>query len=160
MENISNIIIMKTLKNLFDLIKKVSKEKRVSNKKLDGKKFWQPIKNSLDKSSFVGKWKKISSKEIMEMPEFYIDGNGKQSIIEINHFIIQTVRIPSTEKPSLKKIGQVALNIGQYLGSKTSKDRKLPYSKMEDFLPSKYDKVLLKDILDEKEINFLIKYLK
>jgi hypothetical protein len=36
---------------------------------------------------------------------------------ENNHFIIQQVRIPLTEKPTIRKIIQIALNIGQYRGS-------------------------------------------
>lgn len=36
---------------------------------------------------------------------------------ENNHFIIQQVRIPLTEKPTIRKIIQIALNIGQYKGS-------------------------------------------
>lgn len=52
----------------------------------------------------------------MSEPEFYIDGNGKESIIEFNHFLIQTIRIPLKEEPSIIKIIQIALNICQYTG--------------------------------------------
>ena len=53
----------------------------------------------------------------MNEPEYYINGYGEKHIIEMNHFLIQTIRIPLTEKPSLRKIIQLALNIGQYTGS-------------------------------------------
>ena len=36
---------------------------------------------------------------------------------ENNHFIIQQVKISLTEKPTIRKIIQIALNIGQYKGS-------------------------------------------
>ena len=39
----------------------------------------------------------------MSMPEFFINGHGNTEIIEKNHFLIQTVRIPKNEDPSLKK---------------------------------------------------------
>lgn len=52
----------------------------------------------------------------MSLPEFFINGYGNNITIEKNHFLIQTVRIPRNEEPSLKKIGQIALNIGQYQG--------------------------------------------
>ena len=45
--------------------------------------------------------------DVMNIPEYTIDGYGNQSIIEINHFLIQTVRI--NEEPSIRKIIQIAL---------------------------------------------------
>jgi hypothetical protein len=53
----------------------------------------------------------------MLLPEYTINGYEEKSIIENNHFIIQQVRIPLTEKPTIRKIIQIALNIGQYRGS-------------------------------------------
>ena len=50
----------------------------------------------------------------MSIPEFVTNGHGNTEIIEINHFLIQTVRIPKNEEPSLRKVCQIALNIGQY----------------------------------------------
>jgi hypothetical protein len=54
----------------------------------------------------------------MLLPEYTINGYEEKIIIENNHFIIQQVRIPLTEKPTIRKIIQIALNIGQYKGSK------------------------------------------
>jgi len=53
----------------------------------------------------------------MLLPEYIINGYDQKSIIENNHFIIQQVRIPLNEKPTIRKIIQIALNIGQYRGS-------------------------------------------
>ena len=61
--------------------------------------------------------------DVMNIPEYTIDGYGNQSIIEINHFLIQTVRIPLNEEPSIRKIIQIALNIGQYTGSGGKKEK-------------------------------------
>ena len=53
----------------------------------------------------------------MLLPEYTINGYEEKSIIENNHFIIQQVRIPLKEAPTIRKIIQIALNIGQYRGS-------------------------------------------
>lgn len=53
----------------------------------------------------------------MLLPEYIINGYEEKIIIENNHFIIQQVRIPLSEKPTIRKIIQIALNIGQYRGS-------------------------------------------
>ena len=66
------------------------------------------------------KWRKLSkklTKRIMLLPEYTINGYEEKIIIEDNHFIIQQVRIPLTEKPTIRKIIQIALNIGQHKGS-------------------------------------------
>ena len=55
--------------------------------------------------------------------EYTIDYYGNQSIIEIKYFLIQTVRISLNEKPNLRKIIQIALNIGQYTGCGGKKEK-------------------------------------
>ena len=54
----------------------------------------------------------------MLLHKYTINGYEEKIIIENNHFIIQQVRIPLTEKPTIRKIIQIALNIGQYKGRK------------------------------------------
>ena len=109
-----------TIETLFDQIRKIAKHKNQTDVSFDGKKFWQPIKIILSDSTWKAtKWKKQSKtkyEEIMNMPEFFINGYGNNIKIPENHFLIQTVRIPTNEEPSLKKICQIALNIGQYQG--------------------------------------------
>lgn len=81
----------------------------------------QPIKAILDKVDIIFEWKKLDEKkvkEIMDLPEYYKNGNKEEKIIEKNHFIIQSVRISTKEEASLKKLIQIALNIGQYEGTK------------------------------------------
>jgi hypothetical protein len=53
----------------------------------------------------------------MLLHKYTINGYEEKIIIENNHFIIQQVRIPLTEKPTIRKIIQIALNIGQHKGS-------------------------------------------
>ena len=151
---------MSTINLLFKEIITISREKRLNNRSFDGKKFWQPIKDVLSESNWkASKWKtqsKKNYKKVMNIPEYYINGYGKTIIIEENHFLIQTVRIPETEEPTLKKIGQIALNIGQYEGYTR---KKLENSNIKYFLKKKDSDILLKDILNKKEITKLKKLL-
>ena len=62
-------------------------------------------------SSWIKKDSKVTKYVMNNIPEFLIYPNGKQELIIHNHFIIQTVRIPLKEKPSIRKIIQLALNI-------------------------------------------------
>jgi hypothetical protein len=104
------------------VLDKAYKLRKANPTKFDGLGFWQPIKKLLEPLDEYSakKWKKIPkklAKSIMLFPEYTINGYDQKSIIEINHFIIQQVRIPLTEKPTIRKIIQIALNIGQYRGS-------------------------------------------
>ena len=116
-----------SLESLFNLVEKKSDQLRKKKAKADGQKFWQPIKKILEEYDQINgnQWKPIkkSYQKIMLLPEFYIDGYGDKNIIEKNHFIIQTIRIPLQEKPSLRKIIQIALNIGQYTGLGGKKEK-------------------------------------
>ena len=104
------------------VLDKAYKLRKANPIKFDGQGFWQPIKEMLEPLDEYSakKWKKIPKKltrSIMLLPEYTINGYEEKIIIEKNHFIIQQVRIPLTEKPTIRKIIQIALNIGQYRGS-------------------------------------------
>ena len=111
------------LEILFNAVLEKSHILRKSNPtNFDGQGFWQPIKKFLEPldSYNAKKWKPISktkTRKIMLLPEYTIDGYETKLINENNHFIIQQVRIPLNEKPTIKKIIQIALNIGQYKGT-------------------------------------------
>jgi len=109
------------LEYLFNIIRNKSQKLRSKYKnRFDGQVFWQPIKSILNSIPIkASSWKPISKKiidKLMLLPEHYKDGYGNEHIIESMHFLIQQVRIPTTEKPILRKIIQIALNIGQFLG--------------------------------------------
>ena len=115
------------LELLFDLILDKSYKLRKNDPiNFDGYNFWQPIKSiltPLDKYN-AKKWKKTSEdkiKKIMSLPEYIIDGYENKIINENYHFIIQQVRIPLKEIATIKKIIQIALNIGQYKGTNKGK---------------------------------------
>jgi hypothetical protein len=160
------------LEIIFDAVKTKSKIVNINNIKFNGLKFWQPIKKMLSEYDHikVAKWKNINSKyykSYMTLPEYTIDGHGSQIIIKRNHFLIQQVRIPKHEKPSLRKIIQISLNIGQFLGTSTYSYRnrhricykKSQLSNLETYLYKKDIEAISKQIPDEL-VASIIQYLK
>ena len=120
------------------VLDKAYKLRKANPTKFDGLGFWQPIKKMLEPLDEYSakKWKKIPKKltrSIMLLPEYTINGYEEKIIIENNHFIIQQVRIPLTEKPTIRKIIQIALNIGQYRGS----GGKIIFDNIEQFIYQK-----------------------
>ena len=94
----------------------------------DGRGYWQFIKKALvpyDDVEF--RWSRLpeKTKELLELKEYNQEGN----IIEINHFLIQTVRIP-TGPGNIRKLMQIALNIGQY-------NHDLDFHKLETYISSR-----------------------
>lgn len=158
-----------TIEDLFNAIKNKSKKEREKNKNFDGHKFWQTLKPILGNSLYKAKgWKHIRNvhyNRIMELTEYEVNGHGHRKIDEESHFAIQTVRIPRTEQPTLRKIMQVALNIGQYegyyrhrnyinVGSVTS-----PNDKFEDYIVKREGDKKLTGILAVADIATLKKLL-
>ena len=152
-----------TIEDLFNQLMYSVRKKRLDNKNFDGLKFWGSVKSILSKSDYEAvKWKNVPERHyhnIMKYSECYIDGYGKTYLIEDHHFLIQTVRIPKTESPSLRKIIQIALNIGQYLAynNKTIIKR----INISDYINKKDSNTKLSDILSNKDItkikNILVK---
>ena len=114
------------LNKLFTLVLEKSKRERINNAKFNGLKFWRSIKSKInDIDTTVYEWNPIFSEHIVpkemldtilrDIPEH--NSENKTKTIEINHFFIQIVRIPHTEECNLRKILQLALNIGQFLGT-------------------------------------------
>jgi hypothetical protein len=72
------------------------------------------------------------TQEIMSLPEYKLDESGIKTI-EINHFMIQTVRIPNEKQFSIQRLIQIAFNIGQFVGI-GGNDTNLPRIKMNKFI--------------------------
>ena len=115
------------MEELFNLVKKSAKDIH-DNGKADGQHFWGGIKKIVEKhdeEEFVWKKKNMNKKrkdEIMNtLPEYETFGNEERRIIEENHFVIQTVRIPLKEPCTIRKLTQIALNIGQYEALQTGR---------------------------------------
>jgi hypothetical protein len=126
------------LQGLFDLVKKKSMMLRLNNPKADGLSFWKPIKETLGRYDIVASGFKVLdprlTSSIMSLPEKIINGYGQEKMIELHHFMIQAVRIPIKEKPTLQKILQIALNLGQYEGLVGEPDIRLVSLDIKDYL--------------------------
>lgn len=130
---------LNVLQGLFDLVRQKAMMLRLNNPKADGLGFWKPIKDALSKHSDIAasKFKELDphlTSQIMSIPEKIINGYGEERMIELNHFMIQTVRIPMKEKPTLQKILQLALNLGQYEGLEPKPDRNITSLDLNDYL--------------------------
>lgn len=147
-----------TTRQLFRVIRSGAKRLRTNNEHADGQKFWSNIKVLLEAFDNIHlEWKKIDNdfyNQVMKLPEF----NKEGKTIELNHFVIQCVRIPKTEKLNIRKLMQIALNIGQLLPN----IHKLPKEIVERFVDlqmfrmqsyigdtSVFDKVITQDLIDK-----------
>ena len=87
---------------------------------MDGQAFWGLLKSifgECDDIQFT--WLSLNEAYVeksMLLTEYYIDGYGTKTMNKSNHFKIQTARL-CTETPNLRKLMQVALNIGFYEAS-------------------------------------------
>ncbi len=90
----------------------------------------------------------------MLLHKYTINGYDQKSIIENNHFIIQQVRIPLKESPTIRKIIQVALNIGQHKGS----GGKIIFNNIDEFITKK-DIVELSKYIPDNLVGKIRQYL-
>jgi hypothetical protein len=106
---------------LFRIIRSKARKLRAHNPNADGQAFWQPIKLLLEPyDGVVLRWNstletpkyRTFREYVMQLPEY----DNQKKMIELHHFLIQCVRIPQYEPPNLRKVMQVALNVGQLLG--------------------------------------------
>ena len=134
------------LQRIWVIVQEYAKINR-ENKKYNGKKYWSEIKkfikmnincknfeNEIDSCEFI-KLENEKTKQIMELSEYELNENG-MSIIEMNHFMIQTVRIPNENPFSIIKLMQISYNIGQYIGMGGNSEH-LASTKIEDFISIK-----------------------
>ena len=109
--------------NLFEIIKGDAYNFRRENPGGDGKAFWQPIKAKFDAYDdiVVGHWKPPLATIVYWLP-LHPEFDDNNVMIEQNHFIHQLNRIPTTAPCTIKKIMQLALNIGQLKAATTKFD--------------------------------------
>ena len=144
-----------------NVLEKSYQLRKKSPNTFDGQGFWQPIKKILEPFDSYNekKWIKISktkTRKIMLLPEYTINGYETKLINEKNHFIIQQVRIPLNEKLTIKKLIQIALNIGQYKGiSNNYYIYNIKFNDISHFIHKKDIIELSKHISDEilKKVN-------
>ena len=141
----------------------IQKRRNNSIPKFDGAGFWQPIKgvfanNENKASSWLHTLQKEKEEQIMSMEE----KNANGTMNEKNHFLIQQVRIPLNEKPSIGKILQIALNMGQYKGivegEGTNHHPRYLFRSIYDFIDVK-DVNELSDKITQADIDKVLSYL-
>ena len=112
-----------SIETIYNCIVTHATKLRLNNTKANGLYYWIQLKSLfasiayISANAFIPIEKDIYQR-FMSLPEKTIDGYGNISMIELHHFVIQLVRIPHNEKPSIIKILQLAFNYGQYLGSR------------------------------------------
>ncbi len=112
----------------------------------NGRMEWSYMKE-LQATDAIQKWNQcIQSPErmqfyddVMQLPER--DSNG--DTIELNHFLIQCVRIPTIENASPRKIMQIALNIGQLIS-----EVELIGDQIDDHIKQLYNRFLELNMVD------------
>jgi hypothetical protein len=141
----------------------IQKRRNNSIPKFDGAGFWQPIKavfadNENKASSWLHTLQKEKEEQIMSMEEKHANG----TMNEKNHFLIQQVRIPLNEKPSIGKILQIALNMGQYKGivegEGTNHNPRYLFHSIYDFIDVK-DVNELSEKINQSDIDKVLSYL-
>ena len=108
--------------------------------KCEGRLHWNTVKEFINtKVNFelehdiqFKKLENEQTQEIMSLPEYKLDESGIKTI-EMNHFMIQTVRIPNEKQFSIQRLIQIAFNIGQFVGM-GGINKNLPRVEMNKFI--------------------------
>ena len=144
-----------TILVLYNMMLHAAWRARERNRCMDGQAFWQPIKKILSRSSWSAEWKNINSSYVTEVLD--MDRRATDENKELVHFQFQTTNIPTNEDPSLRKIIQIALNVGQYIGT-TGKH--LRYESLDYFVHKRYADTRLVDTgLSRTDVDELVKLL-
>ena len=111
------------IETLYNCIIGCAANLRSTNPKAHGLVYWKLLKELLAPISHISAEAflpidKETYQRFMALPEKTIDGYGNITMLELNHFVIQLVRIPHNEEPSIIKILQLAYNYGQYVGTR------------------------------------------
>ena len=151
---------MYPIEQLFLRVLNDSKKLRKKNPNMDGRAFWQFIKNELNVLDIsFEKWKPLTHphKSLLSIEERDENGN----MIEMNHFLRQHANIPINDPPTLTKIIQIALNIGQFLGSTTRNQRlSMKYNpKYQQLITYIYKKDMIGIHIPEETILHINQYL-
>lgn len=107
--------------NTFNIVVNYAYIGRKYNVQWNGKNEWKNLKKDFLIQSNNLQWNPnlqnnqmilFRNKLINELHE-YVTINGKQEIVDFNHFLIQCIRIPYKYECSIIRILQIAFNIGQ-----------------------------------------------
>lgn len=145
---------MSLLDLLFTIVREEFRKLREKDPNLDGREIYQKIKNELsllDKftaSSWKVQMSEKIAKKILALEE---DENSKLHI----HFLRQQVRIPHEESPNIRRIIQIAVNIGQFMATNDRLKRQVFDSISEPGV----DLYELSDFISKKDEDNLSKHL-
>ena len=111
------------IETIYNCVLKHATELRLNNTRANGLLYWTHLKSLFASISYIRvnafiPIDKDTYHRFMSLPEKTIDGYGKITMLELNHFVIQLVRIPHHEQPTIIKILQLAYNYGHYLDSR------------------------------------------
>lgn len=96
------------LNEIWEIIQSAAYAQRINNSNT-GKEFWQPLKNLLDNNDMGLKWRKHPPHLTTRM----------MALVNTTptHFLRQQFRIPKEEDLTLRRLFQIALNIGQWVAT-------------------------------------------
>jgi len=99
------------IETIYNCVLKHATELRLNNTRANGLVYWKLLKELLAPISHISaeaflSIDKETYQRFMALPEKTIDGYGNITMLELNHFVIQLVRIPHNEEPSIIKILQ------------------------------------------------------
>ena len=124
----------KIVKFFDKIVKKVEKLKRKNPQFNKGDLITkiEDIIEPLEKKKIT--WSRVEKdikNSILDLPEYYVDGLGKNHRIDFNHYLMEQIRLPQRQDPTLKEVLEMAFNIGlkrgSMKGSKASDMDKLRY---------------------------------
>ena len=96
------------LLNLLNVIQEAANKQQSFDPKT-GKMFWQPIKKLVDNTNRQLRWRQHSPRLLEQILSL--------SNRTPDHFLRQLIRIPNEENLTLRRLCQIALNIGQWEAS-------------------------------------------
>jgi len=159
-----------TINDLFSLLLYASQKHNLENSNFDGHQYWLKFKQIFAEKSkpnnastwTASYWKPMDEKlfnEIIKLSEF-----TNNNMIKQHHFLIQLLRIQLCNRPTLQKICQIALNVGQYLGTKEHNKKLNAYKnnititniKATDYISDNDARKKLTDFIGKEEIISLI----
>lgn len=154
---------IQTLDDLFELIRKTFRRKKIQYKYFYDEKYWVPIGEILEEITWnAKKWKNVPCdiiKKYMKLPEYYIDGNGKKEKFELNHHVIDSIRIPTNNDPTISNIMKIAVHIGLFQAITHNPYIYESKNALSDFIPKEHLDVKLDLLLGSKDIEFIDTYL-
>jgi len=147
---------------LFEKIIERVKRLKKEDPKFKQEKVWKKIEKilkPLDKHKASG-WKNIKKdlkESILDLPEYYIDGRGNKKITH-EHFLMEQLRIPERQDPTLKEILHIAYYAGLYKGSKNINKEKDKMDNITTYVKKDGVKKLA-DLVDDDVVNGIMEIL-